>query len=506
MKEAFFASQLHRSVPVLHMRNSLISIDVQNAGRTILRLVVSFAIVAAITFFCHGFLHVNPATVGFAFLLAVLAISAAWGLRHAVFLAAIATLAYNFFFLPPAGTFAIADPQNWIALGAFLLTAVIGSHLAHKARQEALKAIHRRHELERLYTFSQRMLASDNVLGLVNALPQQVVEVFGGVAAAMLLLDGSKVYYSDVAAQAMITREDLQHISARGEPSVDSAKGICYMPLQVGLRPVGAIAVIGNTLSRESMEAISSLVAIAIERAAAVEKLAHAEATRENERLRSLLLDSVTHDFRTPLTSIKASAQSLMSDARLDESARAELLTVINEETDRLDRLVGEAAEMAQLDAHAVQLDLKPHHIREAVDAAVEEAKNVLGRHAVEVQVGHSLPPVNMDVRRIEEVLAQLLDNAGKYAPPGTPITIMSEVRDRALVTSVADRGPGIDGVDQSMIFERFYRASGQRKSAPGTGMGLAIAKAIVEAHGGDIGVTSQIGRGSVFHFSLPIT
>lgn len=488
------------------MKLSFRAINAQNAARTILRLLVSCLIVAAITFFCHRFFHVNPATVGFAFLLAVLAISAAWGLRHAVFLAGIATLAYNFFFLPPAGTFAIADPGNWIALGAFLLTAVIGSHLAHKARQEALKAIHRRRELERLYTFSQRMLASDNVLGLLNALPQQIVEVFGGEAAALLLLDRSKVYYSDLAAQAVITRDDLQHISARGAPSVDEAKGICYMPLRVGLRPVGAIAVLGNTLSRESLEAIASLVAIAIERAGAVEKLAHAEASRENERLRSLLLDSVTHDFRTPLTSIKASAQSLVSDARLDESARAELLTVINEETDRLDRLVGEAAEMAQLDAHAVQLDLGPHHIREAVDAAVEDAKNVVARHSLEVQVGDALPPVNMDVRRIEEVLAQLLDNAGKYAPPGTPITIMSEVRDRTLVTSVADRGPGIDGVDQGMIFERFYRGRGQRKSAPGTGMGLAIAKAIVEAHGGTIGVTSQIGRGSVFHFSLPIT
>lgn len=488
------------------MSLSFASTDAQNAGRTILRLLASCVVVAAITFACRRFLHVNPATVGFVFLLAVLAISAAWGLRHAVFLAAVATLAYNFFFLPPLGTFTIADPENWIAIAAFLLTAVIGSQLADKARQEASKAIHRRQEMERLYTFSERMLASDNVLGLINAISRQVIEVFGGVAAAMLLLDRGKVYYSDVAAQAMISRDDLQRISARGEPSIDEGRGICCMPLRVGLRPVGAIAVIGNTLSRESMEAIASLVAIAIERAGAVEKLAHAEASRENERLRSLLLDSVTHDFRTPLTSIKAAAQSLASDARLDESARSELLSVINEETDRLDRLVGEAAAMAQLDAHALQLDLRAHHIREAVDGAVENAKNVLARHSLEVQVADSLPPVKMDIRRIEEVLAQLLDNAGKYAPPGTQITVMSEVRDRALVTSVADRGPGIEGVDQGMIFQRFYRGRGQRLSAPGTGMGLAIAKAIVEAHGGTIGVTSQIGRGSVFHFSLPIT
>jgi two-component system sensor histidine kinase KdpD len=474
-------------------------------GRAVIRVLVSLAIVAAITLLFRNLLHVNSATVGFTFLLAVLGVSAAWGLRDSVFLAVVATLVYNFFFLPPVGTFTIADPQNWIALAAFLLTGVIGSRLADNARREAQKAIWRRQELERLYTFSQRMLATDNVLALVNAVPSQVVEVFGGIAAAMLLLDRNKAYYSDVAAQAMVQPDQLQRISCSGGPWLDHDKQICFMPLRVGLRPVGSLALIGGTLSRESMEAISSLVAIAIERAGAIEKLAHAEASRESDRLRSLLLDSVAHDFRTPLTSIKAAAQSLVSDARLDEAARTDLLTVINEETDRLDRLVGEAAEMAQLDAQAVQLDLQPHRIHEAVDAAVEDAKNSLAKHTVDVKVSESLPSVSMDVRRIEEVLAQLLDNAGKYAPPGTPITIMSEVRDRTLFTSVADRGPGIDGADQGMIFERFYRGHGQRLSAPGTGMGLAIAKAIVEAHGGNIGVTSQIGRGSVFYFTLPL-
>jgi two-component system sensor histidine kinase KdpD len=480
-------------------------VEHRQLGRTLIRTVFLLAIIAAITVLCRNLFHVNPATVGFAFLLAVLGVSAAWGLRYAVFLAIVATLAYNFFFLPPVGTFTIADPQNWVALAAFLVTGVFGSRLADNARKQAETAIHRRQELERLYAFSQRMLASDNVLGLLNAVPPQVVEVFGGVAAALLLLDRNKVYYSDVAAQAMIGRDDLQHVSARGEPSVDESKDICFMPLRVGLRPVGALGLIGTTLSCESMEAIASLVAIAIERAGAVEKLAHAEANRQSDRLRSLLLDSVTHDFRTPLTSIKASAQALVSDAHLNDSARTELLTVINEETDRLDRLVGEAAEMAQLDAQAVQLDLRPHRICEAVDAALEGARNVLARHTIDVQVSDSLPPLRMDLRRIEEVLAQLLDNAGKYAPPSTPITITSEVRDRSLITSVADRGPGIEGVDQGMIFERFYRGQGQRLSAPGTGMGLAIAKAIVEAHGGTIGVTSQIGRGSVFHFALPL-
>jgi two-component system sensor histidine kinase KdpD len=321
----------------------------------------------------------------------------------------------------------------------------------------------------------------------------------------MLSVHSKKVYYSDLRAQSLISSDDLQRVSSRGEPVTDNARSLRIRPLRIGLRSVGALAVIGGDLSTESMEAIGSLVAIAIERAGAVEKLAHSEAGRESERLRSILLDSVTHDFRTPLTAIKASAQSLLGDAQLDEASRKELLTIINEESDRLDRLVGEAAQMAQLDAHAVELNLEPHHIREAIDAALETNQNTLARHEVKVDVDDRLTRVNMDLRHTEEILSQLLDNAGKYSPRGTPITITAEVQGNMLVTSVADQGPGIDSIDQSMIFDKFYRGRDQRQNVQGTGMGLAIAKAIVEAHGGTISLTTQPGRGSVFSFTLPL-
>jgi two-component system sensor histidine kinase KdpD len=451
-------------------------------------------------------MHANSSTVGFAFLLAVLAVSAAWGLRCAIFLSVIATLAYNFFFLPPIGTFTVADPQNWIALFTFLLTAVIASQLSERARRETANADNRRRELEQLYAFSQQMLTADNVLGLVNAIPVKVVDIFGATFAGMLSVHSRKTYYSDLRAQELISSEDLQRVSSRGEPVHDTGKGLRIRPLRIGLRSVGALAIIGGDLSPESMEAIGSLVAIAIERAGAVEKLAHSEAGRESERLRSILLDSVTHDFRTPLTAIKASAQSLLGDGELDENARKELLTVINEESDRLDRLVGEAAQMAQLDAHAVELNIEPHHISEAIDAALETNQNTLAQHEVKVEVSERLPLVNMDLRHTEEILSQLLDNAGKYSPRGTPITITAEVQGKMLVTSVADQGPGIDSIDQNLIFDKFYRGRGQRQSVQGTGMGLAIAKAIVEAHGGTISLTTQPGRGSVFSFTLPLT
>ncbi len=468
------------------------------------RYLVSCILVIPVVALCR-LANANASTAGFAFLLAVLVVSAIWGLRCATLLSVISTLAYNFFFLPPFGTLTIADPQNWIALFTFLLTAVIASQLSERARRETLNANHRRRELEQLYAFSQHLLTADNVLGLVNAIPVKVVETFGAEFAGMFSIHSKKVYYSDLRAQELIPGDDLRRVSDRGEPITELPKRLRIRPLRIGLRSVGALAIIGGDLSPESTEAIGSLVAIAIERAGAVEKLAHSEAGRESERLRSILLDSVTHDFRTPLTAIKASAQALLGDGELDEASRTELLTVINEESDRLDRLVGEAAQMAQLDAHAVELNLQPHHIREAIDAALTTNQNTLARHEVKLNISESLPLVPMDLRQTEEIISQLLDNAGKYSPRGTPITITSEVQDNMLVTSVADQGPGIDAIDQSMVFDKFYRGRGLRQSVQGTGMGLAIAKAIVEAHGGTISLTTQPGRGSVFSFALPL-
>ncbi len=474
-------------------------------GKSVAKFAALPAIVVAIVLLYFKLFHVNPTTVGFTFLLAVLVVSAAWGLHYATVLAVLSTLAYNFFFLPPRWTFTIADPQNWIALLTFLVTAVIASQLAERARHEALTANQRRTELERLYAFSQRMLTAENVLTLVNTIPGAVVESFGVTSAGMFLAERKKVYYSDIKAQGVIKDEELKRVAIRGEPASDAAAGVVVVPLRVGVRSVGALGIQGGEVGRQTLDAIGSLIAIAIERAGAVEKLAYSQANRESERLRSILLDSVTHDFRTPLTAIKASAESLLEDASLDESSRNELLTIINEESDRLDRLVGEAAEMAQLDAGAVELHLEPHPIREAIDEAMAITKNSWSKHPVEVRADESLPPARMDLRRIAEVLAQLIDNAAKYSPPGTPITISAEVQKPMLVISVADQGLGIDGIDHGMIFEKFYRGRGQRSTIQGTGMGLAIAKALVEAHGGSISVVSQLERGSVFSFSLPL-
>jgi len=471
---------------------------------TILRFALSAIIVAAITVLCFRVLHVNYATVGFGFLLAVLFISANWGLRYATFTAILATLAYNYFFLPPILRFTIADPQNWIALVTFLVTAVVASQLSERARRSAQSAENRRREFERLYTLSQQLWLTENAFELLNLIPKNIVESFGVTGAAIFIEGKQDAYFFDGPSRRLFPLDELKAISDRGEPVLDREHRICYVPLRMGVRSVGSLAVSGCDLSRESLEAIGSLVAISIERASTIEKLTKTEAARESDRLRSVLLDSVTHEFRTPLTSIKASAETLLSEARLDKPQRVDLLQVINEESDRLNRLVGEASEVAQLDGHQLQFHFEVHHIGEAIDRAIENLQPALRRHPVQINVSSNLPSLRMDIDRITEVITHLVDNAAKYSPPDTPIHITAEMQGGEIVTSVTDHGPGIDNIEQEMIFEKFYRGREQRMIIQGTGMGLPIARAIIELHSGKIGVTSQSGHGSVFHFSLP--
>jgi len=474
------------------------------AARSGTGYVIAALSVAVITLVGYRWLHFNSTTIALMFLLGVLGISAAWGFREAVFMSVAAAVALDYFFLPPIGAWTIADPQNWIALFAFLVTAVAVSELAARARRGARSAIERRQELERLYGFSQLLLSSDNPAELLNLIPRYIVESFGIRSAAISLSSRSDVYRSGPTIDGLESR-DLQLICLRGEPRIDAVHELAFMPLRMGMRVVGCMGVSGSMLSRQTLEAIGSLVAISVERAGAVEKLSRAEAARESEQLRSVLLDSVTHEFRSPLTAIKASVTSLLGSPNHLPEERQELLTIINEESDRLNRLIGEAAEMAQLDANKVEFRFQSAPIGPVVEQALEELKQLLLHHPVDVRIPAGLPNARMDSAHIKEVLVHLIENAAKYSPAGAPIRITAEANDQGLTINIADRGPGIDDFEQSLVFEKFYRGRNQRVQVHGTGMGLAICKAIIEAHGGRLGLTSQLGHGSVFYFSLPV-
>ena len=469
-----------------------------------LRSLSCASLVSLIVFVYVKLLHVNPTTAALSFLLAILAIAAAWGLRYAIPMSIASAVCFNFFFLPPVGTLTIADTQNWVALFAFFFTSVIASNLSERARRQTREAHQRRQDVERLYTLSQQLLVTENVVALLQTVPRFVKETFGAWEASIYVSTKDQIYRSDPERQS-VSAEQLKDVAARGDLVFDNTRSLAVAPLRMGIRTVGAFSISGDPPSRQTMEAVGSLIATAIERANAVDRLTHTEAAREGERLRSALLDSVTHEFRTPLTSIKASVTTLRSGAKLTAEQQEDLLAVVEEESDRLNRVIGEAVEMAQLDAKEVRLDLVPQQMRDAVDAALAESKHSLGDHPVEVRLPERLPSVVMDAVWIKKVLRHLLENAAKYSTPGSPIFVSSEVKNDRLITSVADRGMGIDDLERSMIFDKFYRGQSQRYRVQGTGMGLAIVKAIVEAHGGRIDVSSQLGHGSVFSFGLPV-
>lgn len=461
-------------------------------------------IVAGIALVCSRFIHANPTTAALAFLLGILYVSATWGLAVSVYMSALAAVAFNYYFLPPFGTLTIADPQNWVALSAFVVTAVTASRLAEQAREEARDAHRRRREVERLYAFTQQLLVAGNMGELLNSIPRRMVESFELLDAALFLAGTNEVYRFSADLHPL-DADRLKAVMARGEPVVEERNNLAFMPVRMGVRPVGSLGISGNLLSRQTLEAVGTLIAISVARFTALEALGKAEAAREEDKLRTALLDSVTHELRTPLTGIKGAITSLISQPELTGEHRRELMAVIDEESNRLNRLIEEALEMARLDAGDIELERTPTPIGKVISAALDGMKGPLAQHPVEVRLAPRLPDVAMDFKRIEEVLAHLLENAAKYSPPDAPITISSEVAGAEVVTSVADRGMGIDGHEQALIFDKFYRGKDQRYRVQGTGMGLAICKAIVEAHGGKMGVTSQVGSGSVFQFSLPL-
>ena len=473
------------------------------AGRGIGFVVAALLLISITLGFTHV-LHVNQTTVALSFLLAILAVSTVWGMVVAIFMSISAMLLFNFFFLPPVRTFTVADPQNWVALGAFLTTAIVASQLSARIRKEADAAHSRRREVERLYMFSQKLLGEGNVIQLMNAVPNHIVDCFEAGAAELFVPQKDKFYRSGYGA-AQIDEEQMKTAYVRDETISDPSHPLHFVPVRLGVKPIGSLGISGAVLSRQTLDAVGSLVAIAMERARAVEQLSESEAERQGERLKSALLDSIAHDFRTPLTAIKAAATDLLDSHGSDAHHQKELLTIVNEECDRLNHLVEEAAEMAKLESGEFELHLQPVAVSTLIEASLGHLQKALADRKIVIQASEDLPKVRADLDLAKDILGQLVDNANLYSGKEFPITITAEETGDCVAISVADRGPGIDPFEQGLIFDKFYRGKDQRYQVRGTGMGLPIAKAIVTAHGGTISVTSQLNSGSVFTFTLPV-
>jgi two-component system, OmpR family, sensor histidine kinase KdpD len=473
-------------------------------ARAVGSAVVGVAVVLLITATYRHEPLANVTTVGFTYLLAILIASTVGGLGTAVVMSVAATLTYDYFFLPPVGTWNITDPQDWVALSAFLITSVLGSTLSAWARREARKAHRQRREAEQLYNLSQRLLSAGDSLGLCNAIPADIVDAFGAKAAALFIADGQTIFYSPGSSH-QIAAGDLKASFGYREAQIEADKGLCFVPLRLGINVIGSIGIAETALSGATLESLGSLVTIAIERARAIEQVGKIEALRESERLKSALLEAITHEFRTPLTAMKLSVTGMLSDLKFDREQCRDLLTMIDEGCDRIDHLVGEASEMSRLESGEIKLDFKRHSVRELIETALADCKDIWAARTIERGTANEAVAVTADLLWAAKVLVHLISNANLYSLPGEPITLRAETKNGFVFFSVADRGPGIEPIEVRRIFEKFFRGKEHRCRIQGTGMGLPISKAIVEAHGGAIGVTSKVGEGSVFYFSLPL-
>ncbi len=449
-------------------------------------------------------LHVNQTTVALTFLVMVQLVAFSWGLVYSVCLSLGCTLLYNYYFLPPIGSFTIAEPQNWVALLAFLVSAIFISKITESERRQSVLSEARRSEMERLYEFSNQLLMEEDMHDLPRNAPRIVASIFALDAVTLYLTEGDVAYASDPH-RAFVSMAELRAIAQQPDGPRPRKDGVCIVPLVLGMRASGSIAMTADSYSDGLYDAIGSLLAIALERAAALDRFSRLEAAREGERLRTALLDSVTHELRTPLTAIRAAATSLLSQPSLAENQRHEMFTILDEESARLDRLIGQAVEMAQLDTDGIKVRPKLRPLQEVIDLALEDCHAVLRGHPIMIDLPPGLPPIALDRELIRRVLRHLLENAARYSPAGSPVHIGATLEPDRLLVSIADHGQGIDHAEQPYIFDKFYRGSRQRV-LHGTGMGLAIAKAILRAHGGGISVLSHVDKGATFTFWVPVS
>jgi len=467
----------------------------------VLRFAASMAIIAAILLLYHTALTVNNTTVALTLLLAVLGISARWGLAEATVASVAAALGFNVLFLPPIGTLTIQDPQNWIALGAFLVTAVTASQLSARARRRAAEAEARRGEIERLYALVQSMMLSGNARKTIREFVHTVVQVFGCRAAAMYYRPTGEFFRSGPESSVVTDHELLTAAEIEGV-IVDAERELALAPVRLGLRPLGSMTMVGRLPSEQMVGAIVNLISLTIERARAIDEASQAEAARQSHLLKTALLDSLAHDIKTPLTSIKAAVTSLLGNSAASEH---ELLTIIDEETDRLNRLAAEVIEMARVEAGKLHLEKRPVAVHELIVGALAELPAAIQSGLVRVDVPDDLPAAEADHDFALQVIKHFLENALKYGAEGSPIDISAHLNGGKIVIGVVDRGPGIEENERARIFEKFYRGRRHRFDTKGTGMGLAIAKGIVEAHGERIWVESEPNQGSAFYFTLAV-
>ena len=465
-----------------------------------IRILFSLACLAALTFVAHHLVPVNATTIGFAYLLLVLVVASTWGFIEASILSIAATLTFNFFFLPPVGTLTVADPQNWVALITFLTTSLIASRLSTKARRRALDAIERQQDIERLYAFSRAILLIEGSTPFPAELIRKLAEIFQLDLAVLYDRRAGEFYRAGPSDLAGL-EDQLRDAALKGTSG--SSPSCTLTAVRLGSEPIASLAIQGGGMADSVVQGIANLVAIGLERARAQNLASEIEATRRSEQLRTTLIDAMAHEFKTPLTSIKATTTLLLDSPDQSKENRMELLKLADEEAQRLGSLIDDTVAMARLDTGQIMVNPEISDVAEIVNAVVKSLNAELRGRSLEIIQDQDVPATVFDRNLIKLAMKQLVENALKYSPPNTPLTIRVRRHENSIVVEVTDRGKGIPVQEQTRIFERFYR-SPSVKHQTGSGLGLSIAESILHAHGGELTVRSHPGE-TTFCMKLPM-
>jgi two-component system sensor histidine kinase KdpD len=461
---------------------------------------------------------VSPTTIALVLLLIVLATATFGRLWIAIAVAVIATVAFNFFFLPPIGTLTIADAQNWVALFAFLVVAVIASNLSAAVQARASEAIARRNEVTRLFDLTRDVLLTTETSGAIDALARHVARRFEleRVSVCLPVEQGWQLHQgggldvhlsTDVLNRALARARGTLEYDARqraygGHLRVDDASpAVLIVPLRHGTRAVGLLAAAAPDIDIGTLDAVAGVVAIAIERIQFLHEREAAELVRQKADLASTLLASLSHDLKTPLTAIRIAVENLQDD--LPAADRRSQADAAIAELTRLTRLFQDILDMARIDAAAIHVERQWVTPADVVDAAVAHVRHALDGHALRVDADADLQ-VEIDPRMASVALSHLLENAAHYSPPDRDIDVQARATADGLHLVVVDHGPGLDPNELEHLFERFYRGRRARELAPGTGMGLAITRGLLSAVGGRVWAENAPDAGARFTIAVP--
>ncbi|MGA9667502.1 MAG: sensor histidine kinase KdpD [Gallionella sp.] len=482
--------------------------------------VVATVICTAVAWFMLR--HFELANLIMVYLLGVVVVAARYGRGPSVLSSFLSVVTFDFFFVPPRFSFAVSDTQYLITFAVMLAVALVISNMTVSIRHQAKIAGHRERRMASLYAMSRELAATRGEENLVHIAVKHVAEVFEAQAVVLLPNQAGRIVYprsagtaqschgSDLSvAQWVYDHEQMAGLGTDTLPGGD----MVYLPLRSASGTIGVLALLPLNPSRIALpeqqrllETFTSQIALALERVRLAVEAQRAQIQMEAEQLRNALLSAISHDLRTPLAAIVGASSSLVRDNdKLDSHARHELSQAIYDGAIRMSGLANNLLDMARLEAGAVVLNRQWQPLEEVVGGALAGLAARMDHHPVTVKLPHDLPLVEIDSLLIERVFANLLENAVKYTPPGTPIEVSAATGQNELVVTVSDQGHGIPAGEETRIFEKFHRVDTEGNQG-GAGLGLTICRAIVEAHGGRIWADNLPSGGAAFHFALPLT